>query len=759
MDSHLHQQNRDEKHDFQELLSHEPKDPKHQFAAQPQRSFLRVCAKVAGVVALLTVLMINCDVQLSRKNLSFSFLGSSRSLPFPSFQFTSDKSEVPVEALEVGLPIAHSNLVHEQLVLDHTFANSWGKPAKATFSAPKDVPFNKAVLKLEVTVSGVQYDRLAHVFINDIPVWRTSTSEPGNKTVHSCARKDVTNYLSLFSSADGGDGESGSTEIVLKLDNLVNKRLTGAISTKLSVMYYDEPVHDSRSALSRFLYLGARKPAHRVTKLIKPKENSSPILYYPGDTPRFQVPAIPQNTTALRLSLYASGNAAEEFWYTNIADRNLDYFRDSPHHVDGHGPVRLAKVYLNGEHVHTAVPGPVVYTGGFSPALWRPIVPVNAFDVEPIDVDLTPFLPKMWGKETSLEVEIVSDGDDASRDGGKVGSNWIIAADLLRWENPDVVSCEGEFAVTETKPKRDSISLKHGKGKLLQIISAKHQVDVSSTLNYKLSDGKEYPVHFERSSYAKFSNLQNYARYGNAQVITAVVSGGHSTKFSSPDETYTLSTNRAYPIVLHIDFDKSTSNQAVTFRARIANVYGLSTSINGEKALRLSAFNNGTSVYTLTKHGNYGFGNTHAECKANMSAPLPEQFYSEVATAVNGTVVSHDVVDLNFPRRISDKSALHNDESASSNDKNAFGGEQPSQEMHLWLREHLAELQHDHVIDETTFEKFCEEYNAAMLDHELTHSSETDSLDEEVGELKSIVHSLLDELGEQGVFKHNLLDG
>ena len=45
------------------------------------------------------------------------------------------------------------------------------------------------VLTLHTEVEGVQFDRLANLFVDGIQVWRTSTIEPGGRKVFSDFKK------------------------------------------------------------------------------------------------------------------------------------------------------------------------------------------------------------------------------------------------------------------------------------------------------------------------------------------------------------------------------------------------------------------------------------------------------------------------------------------------------------------------------------------------------------------------------------------
>jgi len=80
---------------------------------------------------------------------------------------------------------------------------------------------------------------------------------------------------------------------------------------------------------------------------------------------------IPQNAIEIYAELYASGNSQEEFWYFNIPDKYLGDLPDGTTY--GKGSFREVRLLVDGQLAGVAFPYPVIYTGGFVPAAWRPI--------------------------------------------------------------------------------------------------------------------------------------------------------------------------------------------------------------------------------------------------------------------------------------------------------------------------------------------------------------------------------------------------
>ena len=106
------------------------------------------------------------------------------------------------------------------LIKNHKFGNSWNQPAVVNFTAPSNISFDAVVLTLHTEVEGVQFDRLANLFVDGIQVWRTSTIEPGGRKVFSDFKKMSANIPNF---------SKENVQILFQLDNLVTSKLTGIL--------------------------------------------------------------------------------------------------------------------------------------------------------------------------------------------------------------------------------------------------------------------------------------------------------------------------------------------------------------------------------------------------------------------------------------------------------------------------------------------------------------------------------------------------
>jgi hypothetical protein len=241
-------------------------------------------------------------------------------------------------------------------VMDHAFASSFGRPFIGNYVPPAGCPgpWSMVVLDWNGSVAGRQFDRLAGVWIGGVEMLRATTPEPSPAGIQWNVEKDVSEYATILNQ---------SQTVVVDLGNVVNPTYTGIFFITLDLTFYatgDE-----------------NPPASHPDLVIPISTSSETTAWFTLTNPTAAASRtlrLPTNLTRARLEIFASGHNNEEFWYAN---RNT--FREFQVFVDG----ALAAV---------ATPFPVIYTGGINPLMWRPTPSVEAFDIPPYLVDLTPFV-------------------------------------------------------------------------------------------------------------------------------------------------------------------------------------------------------------------------------------------------------------------------------------------------------------------------------------------------------------------------------
>ena len=145
----------------------------------------------------------------------------------------------------------------------------------------------------------------------------------------------------------------------------------------------------------------------------------------------------PQNLTRAYLELYLKGNSCDEFWFGSQPD---DFA--GPNGLCGGGAFREVQVSIDGRLAGIAWPFPFVFTGGVNPWLWRPMPAVNAFDMPPQAIDLTPYVGLLTdGAPHTIGLQVAHDG-----------YYWGIGGDLLLYRDPVLAHTTGAVTSQEIAP-------------------------------------------------------------------------------------------------------------------------------------------------------------------------------------------------------------------------------------------------------------------------------------------------------------------
>ncbi|MER6132995.1 peptide-N4-asparagine amidase [Streptomyces sp. NPDC001815] len=266
-------------------------------------------------------------------------------------------------------------------------------PYKGTYAPPRGCGdrWSKVVLRLEGKVQGRQFDRLGYLHIGGVEVFRTSTPQPSPDGIAWSVEKDVTRYSDTF--REGHDVE-------MLIGNVVDDTYTGIIDVKVALTFY---------------------AADRSTA---PKSR-------PGNTPdrvltlRDGTLTTPRNSERIVAEVYAtgSGGGCEEYWYLTVPDA-------APYSCKAEdGPYREVQIRVDGRLAGIASPFPTVWTGGWSnPFLWYVIPGPRAFDIKPVEYDLTPFAGLLNdGRPHRIDVSVVGVPEGQS--------GWSVPVNVLVWQD------------------------------------------------------------------------------------------------------------------------------------------------------------------------------------------------------------------------------------------------------------------------------------------------------------------------------------
>lgn len=254
-------------------------------------------------------------------------------------------------------------------------------------------------LQFNASCKGVQYDRIAAVWLDGVDLFRTSTAEPTEKGVFWTVTKDVTRYSSLL--------VKENISLSVMLENLVNDVYTGVYHVNVTFVYYDienmnVPLSSSTNRKVRLVDDAfVDNPIIRSLGLYeKPADLIIPISGNGGKGFWFRIQSdselhgksvvIPKNTYKAVIEICVSFHGYDEFWYSNPPD---SYIRvNNLTSQRGHGAYREVLMNIDQNLVGSVVPFPLIFPGGINPLYWDPIVSIGAFDLPSYDIDLTPFL-------------------------------------------------------------------------------------------------------------------------------------------------------------------------------------------------------------------------------------------------------------------------------------------------------------------------------------------------------------------------------
>lgn len=426
--------------------------------------------------------------------------------PIPST--TQDTETTQVDRQLTGSLLDLGDPVTEVALGEYTFSNSWGAPYVTTYSPPA-ANFTHVRIKLEVSSSGIQYDRLARLYIGGAEVWRSSTAEPTGGDMSYSFTKDVTTYLQLFKS---------DQNVVFDLGNTVNSQFTGAYWTRLTVQFFSGDLADSNGDRVFDSY-SSRQPANSIIP-IRPKSELTSTAYcytLPSESIDFAIDPLPKNTTRVVLDIFASGNGNDEFWYYNMLPQNVDAF--SGLSLQGNYPSRIIQVTLGDEGAGLVLPFPIIFTGGFSPSLWIPNVGINAFDLPSYQIDLTPLLPKLWAG-TDIKINITTGF------GNLATSDWYVNANLLTWQTEGVTGC-GNSVPGAYKNLTNSYTSSPDSSSLVELLSIARDVSTQAILNFTKADGTTDSAFVKSSQTMSYTNTKYFSNSGAYRQV-AQVSSGHS---------------------------------------------------------------------------------------------------------------------------------------------------------------------------------------------------------------------------------------
>ena len=145
-------------------------------------------------------------------------------------------------------------------------------------------------------------------------------------------------------------------KLIFDLGNLLDEGLglSGAFNTTMTARFFvsEETVEPA----DMILPISSRKGA----------ADSGSVFTLPSDNATNTV-SLPRNINRAVFSISACGQAAEEFWWGNVLQSNVNTFQAVDGTLYGFSPFREVQLLVDGQLAGVQWPFPVIFTGGVVP--------------------------------------------------------------------------------------------------------------------------------------------------------------------------------------------------------------------------------------------------------------------------------------------------------------------------------------------------------------------------------------------------------
>lgn len=338
--------------------------------------------------------------------LAGTLLGATPAQPAEAPSAVAQSADLPAEfgtdwhdPLTAAPPVAKPSGKSCQLTVAEAQFRDF-TPYTGTYTPPDGCGdrWSKVVLRMDGKVRGRQFDRLGYLHIGGVEVFRTSTPQPSPDGIQWSVEKDVTRYSDTLRTGH---------DVEMLIGNVVDDTYTGIIDVKVTLTFYE----------------GRQAPApDRVLTL---DDNTL---------------TTPRNSERILAEVYAtgSGGGCEEYWYLTVPS-------EAPYSCQAdNGPYREVQIKVDGRLAGIAAPFPTVWTGGWSnPFLWYVVPGPRAFDIKPVEYDLTPFAGILNdGRPHRVEVAVVGVPE------GQPG--WSTPVNVLVWQDAKSAHVTGKLTTHQS---------------------------------------------------------------------------------------------------------------------------------------------------------------------------------------------------------------------------------------------------------------------------------------------------------------------
>lgn len=301
-------------------------------------------------------------------------------------------------------------------------------------------------------------------------------------------------------------------------------------------------------------YISELAPPDKIFPIsaLASSKNISSVMSLPDDNATVSI-QLPRNVKHAIVSLQASGNGAEEFWYTNVPTEYVNTFPENPGWLFGYSPFREVQLLIDGKLAGVSWPFPLLFTGGVDPGLWRPIVGIDAYDMPTFDIDVTPWLPLLCdGQPHDFGIKVVAFDSTVKGKVGTIGQNWWVTGTVFVWLDTHGKQTTGSGVASHiSDPVFDyhpqvtttTIGNTTSNSSFYFDLTARRNLSISSTIH--TSSGSKVATWTQSLS---FINIQNMTDSAFNQSLSMLTTGSHTDSFSG------IRTGYSYPLNLYSSY-------------------------------------------------------------------------------------------------------------------------------------------------------------------------------------------------------------
>jgi Peptide N-acetyl-beta-D-glucosaminyl asparaginase amidase A len=237
-----------------------------------------------------------------------------------------------------------------------------------TYAPPSACPGPWAMVVLEADINlnaGIQYDRTANFWLGPVNIYFGTTAEPSNIGPSWHIENDLTDYSSIFYTAQSGQADIGNTLCC---------GLTSTIYASATLEFYPLAAGQTAPVAANQVLALSAGPSGGTVGLNTTASTLSGTF------------TMPTNVQNAYLDVYAQSQSNDEFWYTCVPNDVAGELESC-----GNTGFRETEITIDGQPAGVAPVYPWIFTGGIDPDLWLPIPGIQTLNFTPYRVNLTPF--------------------------------------------------------------------------------------------------------------------------------------------------------------------------------------------------------------------------------------------------------------------------------------------------------------------------------------------------------------------------------